>query len=363
LDLPSLSIVGASGPFRSNASTELYNPTNSSPPFFQVFQPSFVTDVLGDAPSFHLIAANDSFAFAHEAGVYNPGTDEFFFSDFAGGPLSMNGWDKNGAISKISIQRAEEALAADPSVTDVNLELDEALQMTNGGTGPYQGEILFVGSGRRADLPSSLVKMNPNPPYEITVLVDNFFGRQFNSLNDVKVHPTSGNIFFTDPPYGYLNGFRPAPLLPYQVYRLDPITHSVRVVEDSTVHPNGLAFSPDGKTAYIADTGSRRGFLGVNQTLPATIYAFDVDEKTESFKNRRVFAYIDMKIPDGLHVDAQGYVYAGTGDGVQVVFDTTGTLIGKFFLGVTSANFGWAGPGRLIIMAETKVYLVRIKSD
>lgn len=68
--------------------------------------------------------------------------------------------------------------------------------MTNGGTGPYKGSLLLVTSGR-GDLPPSLALVNPNPPHNVTILLDNFFGRQFNSLNDVKVHP-SGKIFFTD---------------------------------------------------------------------------------------------------------------------------------------------------------------------
>lgn len=76
------------------------------------------------------------------------------------------------------------------------LDLADSVQMTNGGTGPYKGSLLFVNSGRGI-LPSSLTLVNFKEPYNVTVLVDNFFGRQFNSLNDVKIHP-SGNIFFTD---------------------------------------------------------------------------------------------------------------------------------------------------------------------
>jgi gluconolactonase len=68
--------------------------------------------------------------------------------------------------------------------------------MTNGGTGPFGGNLLLINSGR-GPLPPSIALVNPNPPHNATVLLDNFFGRQFNSLNDIKVHP-SGNIFFTD---------------------------------------------------------------------------------------------------------------------------------------------------------------------
>jgi hypothetical protein len=68
--------------------------------------------------------------------------------------------------------------------------------MTNGGTGPYNGSLLLVTNGF-GPLPPSVVLVNPKSPNNATVLLDNFFGRQFDSLDDVKVHP-SGKIFFTD---------------------------------------------------------------------------------------------------------------------------------------------------------------------
>lgn len=69
--------------------------------------------------------------------------------------------------------------------------------MTNGGTGPLKGSLLLSTSGRGL-LPPSLALVNTQPPYNATVLLDNFYGRQFNSLNDVKVHPGSGKIFVVD---------------------------------------------------------------------------------------------------------------------------------------------------------------------
>lgn len=47
-------------------------------------------------------------------------------------------------------------------------------------------------------------------------------------------------------------------------------------------------------------------------------YAFDVDASTQAFTNRRVFAYVDNGVPDGIQLDSNGNVYSGTGDGVQV---------------------------------------------
>jgi gluconolactonase len=70
--------------------------------------------------------------------------------------------------------------------------------MGNGGTGPYKGGLLLVTSGR-ALLPPSIILVNPNSPYNTTVLLDNFLGRQFNSLNDIKILPGTDIMFFTDP--------------------------------------------------------------------------------------------------------------------------------------------------------------------
>lgn len=123
--------------------------------------------------------------------------------------------------------------------------------MTNGGTGPYKGALLLVNSGRGETYPPSVVSVNPYPPYNSTIMVDNYHGKDFNSLNDIRVHPNTGNIYFTDAPYGFLQDFRPKLGLPNQVYMLDTKTGNLRVVADGFSKSNGLAFSPDGKTAYM----------------------------------------------------------------------------------------------------------------
>lgn len=72
------------------------------------------------------------------------------------------------------------------------------------------------------------------------VLLNNYFGRQFNSLNDVAIHPKNKDVYFTDTIYGYVQDFRPAPGLQDQVYRLNPDTGAVTVVADRFDHPNGM---------------------------------------------------------------------------------------------------------------------------
>ncbi|KAI0072711.1 calcium-dependent phosphotriesterase [Panus rudis PR-1116 ss-1] len=367
IDPLKFTVFGQNGSFRQSSFTEFFNPTNTSPPFFQIFHSDFLT-VLGKSPSMRAVASNPEFAFAHEAPVWFEDSDEVTFASNDGGALGMSDLEHNNQVGKISLKEVAEAIknsdshgVAPVNVSVTKLDLPETVQMTNGATGPFRSSLLLVNSGR-GPLPPSITLSNPNPPFNTTVLLDNFFGRQFNSLNDIKIHPKSGKLFFTDVTYGFLNRFRPAPLMPSQVYRFDPDTGIIRVVADGFDKPNGIAFSQDGKTAYITDTGAVSGFLGNNQTEPATIYAFDVDPKTQAFHNRRVFAYVDTGIADGIQLDTKGNVYSGTGDGVQV-WNNEGTLIGKFFLGTTSANMIFAGKGRLVILAETAIYLAEIAAE
>ncbi|KII85409.1 hypothetical protein PLICRDRAFT_314875 [Plicaturopsis crispa FD-325 SS-3] len=340
-----------------------FHPSDVTPPVFQIFDLAFL-DILGPSPSWHVVATNDSFAFAHEAPIWVEDTDELFFCSNAGGELGLSDWDNNNQVAKISLKDVETALEAQGGAGDVNvavtkLDLEDSVQMTNGGTGPYKSSLVLVNSGRNT-LPPTVTLVNIHPPHNTTVLLDNYFGRQFNSLNDIKI--LDGKFFFTDPTYGWLVRFRPLPTLPTQLYRFDPETGAVRVVADGFDKCNGLAFDKTGKIAYVADSGFLNGFHGHNGTLPATIYAYDVTPHTHFFTNRRTFAYVDAGAPDGIQVDEKGNVYAGTGDGVQV-WNPSGTLLGKFFLGSVAANMAFAGPGRLLIMAETKIYMAKVAAN
>ncbi|KAF5381757.1 hypothetical protein D9615_005449 [Tricholomella constricta] len=373
IDPKSFAVLGGTNTtFRESSFDTFFNPTSTAPPFFQIFDPSFLS-ILGPNPSIREVASNATFAFAHEAPIYVAATDEVFFASNDGGLLGMSDLEHNNVVGKISLKDVDTALAANDSVINVPvtfLDLPDTIQMTNGGTGPYRSSLLLSTSGR-GPRPPSIALVNPKAPHNVTVLLDNFFGRQFNSLNDIKraLHHlvsrhTHAYLFFSPyaHSYGFLIHFRPNPLLPNQVYRFDPESGAVWVVATDFDKCNGIAFTADGKTAYITDTGAAGGFLGFNQTEPATIYAFDVDARTHVFKNRRVFAYVDTGIPDGLQVDLKGNVYSGCGDGVQV-WNDEGTLLGKFFSGMTTANMVFTTRGRLVILAETKIFVADIAAQ
>ena len=179
---------------------------------------------------------------------------------------------KSAIIQKISLSQADAVKAqfnASGSVTVTVVPSTPEVVNPNGATN-YKGQILYTAEGQGDTTPPALVLMNPQSPYNTTILVNNFFGRQFNSLNDVVIHP-SGDIYFTDVIYGFVQDFRPPPGLRNQVYRFVPGTGALTVVADGFVHPNGVTLSPDGTKAYVSDTGINYGFYGYNFTDPASM--------------------------------------------------------------------------------------------
>jgi gluconolactonase len=92
------------------------------------------------------------------------------------------------------------------------------------------------------------------------VLLNNYFGRQFNSLNDVVIHPKNKDIYFTDTIYGYVQDFRPAPGLQDQVYRFNPDTGAVTIAADGFDHPNGM-YAKQPSQVMQTNLSIRVGFL------------------------------------------------------------------------------------------------------
>jgi gluconolactonase len=168
-------------------------------------------------------------------------------------------------------------------------------------------------------------------------LVDNWRGKPLNSPNDVIVK-RDGTVWFTDPSYGFLQGFRPAPQLPDVVYRHDPETGETDVVADRFDKPNGLAFSPDENVLYVGDSGESAHRI----------------EALDARDGRRLFAVIEPGYPDGIKVDADGLVYSAGPAGVEV-FDPDGRRVGLIDVpGAVHLAFG--EHDRLYITADTAVW-------
>jgi len=180
------------------------------------------------------------------------------------------------------------------------------------------------------------------------VLVDRYEGKRLNRPNDV-VCKSDGSLWFTDP------GLR-VPLaereLPYAgVYRI--AADGVVTLAADCEYPNGLAFSPDERTLYVANT-----------RWTAYIHAFELDAAGNVLR-RRIFADMSSDepdgVPDGMKVDVEGRVYC-TGPGGTWVFAADGRRLGIIRTPEIPANLAFGGPDlkTLFLTARTSIYTLRV---
>ncbi|KAH8898053.1 calcium-dependent phosphotriesterase [Thozetella sp. PMI_491] len=327
---------------------------------FHIYDDDFL-DIIGPNPTFTILAQTPKDPIFHEAVVWYKPKDEVFFVQNAGNPDAGTGLNKSAAIFKISLKEADAVKGtrnATGKVKVTQIPSNPEIPNPNGAT-QYKGQLLYAAEGQGPNKAPALIVLNPLEPYNTTVLLNNFFGRQFNSLNDLGINPKNLDIYFTDPTYGESNNFRPAPGMPTQVYRYNDKTGAVSIAADGFAMPNGITFSPKGEYAYISDTGIWRH--GLELTNPSSIYRFDV-QSDGTFENRKTFAFIDTNIPDGIHTDSKGNVYAGVGDGIHV-WNPSGKLLGKIYTGRTSANFQFVGGGRMVIGGETQLFYATLAAE
>jgi len=190
-----------------------------------------------------------------------------------------------------------------------------------------------------------------------TVLVDRVAGKRFNSPNDVVVK-SDGTIWFSDPPYGidsdYEGDAAPSEIGGSHVYRHDPVRGECTQMTTDFVRPNGLAFSPDERLLYIADTGVSHVPGG-----PRHIRRFTVGGDGRTLSGGDVFATCTAGVFDGFRPDTAGNLWTSAGDGVHC-YAPDGTLIGKIPVPEVVANLCFGGPkrNRLFICATTSLYAI-----
>lgn len=188
-------------------------------------------------------------------------------------------------------------------------------------------------------------------------LVDNYQGKRLNSPNDACLGPDGETIYFTDPPYGLPQRYDdPRRELDYcGVYRLAPDGELTLLTTEMT-RPNGIAFSPDFKTLYVAQSDPAAAIwksfpVKDDGTLGEGSLLYDA---TEAFKEGL------PGLPDGLKVDQAGNIWA-TGPGGVYVFNPEGKLLGRISTGEKTANCGWGNDGTVLYLTAD-MYLCRIQT-
>ena len=124
---------------------------------------------------------------------------------------------------------------------------------SNGMTMTKAGELILCQHGDR--------RVARLVDHKFITLADKYMGKRLNSPNDVVVK-SNGDVYFTDPPYG-LPGIEKDPNkeLDFQgVYRVTPGGEITLLTKELT-RPNGLAFSPDEKTLYVANSDPDKSVL------------------------------------------------------------------------------------------------------
>ncbi len=225
----------------------------------------------------------------------------------------------------------------------------EPTEFANGQTRDLQGRLIQCHHQSRC-----LTRLEHNGT--ITTLASTARGHRLNAPNDVVVK-NDGSIWFSDPVYGLMNdyeGGRQPSEQPPALYRLDPVSKTLEAVATDFDGPNGLAFSPDEKVLYVAESGAP-GAAEPRQY----IRRFEVSRDGASLKGGEIFHKISPGWADGFCVDEHGNLWCGAADGVHVIAPD-GVLIGKIFVPKRVSNlcFGDRYASRLFLCASTTLYSI-----
>lgn len=288
--------------------------------FYEAIDPVFNTYVIGNAPLKQLASGFDW----AEGPVWFGDANCLLFSDIPNNQILR--WSPQTGLSTFR----------NPS------------NFTNGHTRDRQGRLISCEHGTRRVTRTEY-------DGSITVIADGFEGKRLNSPNDVVVK-SDDTIWFSDPHYGIMTdyeGHKSEQELPCNVYRVDLSAGTVDAVVTDLACPNGLAFSPDEKTLYVADTGAM-----YDAAANCLIRAYDVTPDG-SISAGRDFHRIDPGVADGFRIDEDGNLWSSAGDGVHCI-DASGNLLGKILVPelVSNVCFGGRARHQLFITATTGLYSI-----
>jgi gluconolactonase len=221
----------------------------------------------------------------------------------------------------------------------------EKTNEANGITRDLQGRLLSA-----EHLTRRVTRQEPDG--SLTVIANSFQGKRLLRPNDVVVK-SDGAIYFTDP------GGTAAPeqrdVTISGVYRLSADLGTMSLVIDDMVRPNGLAFSPDEKVLYVADSRRRH------------VRAYDLQPNgTMAMETSRVL--VDLAGPepgvcDGIKVDTAGNLYTGGSGGLYII-DPTGRKLGRIVHGqpaTTNVAFGGDDWKTLYFTTRSTLFSVNVK--
>jgi gluconolactonase len=312
-------VVAGAGEVRTIGSIERLDPS-----FDQLVPPDAQIEVLGEGFEWS------------EGPVWVPARQTLLFSDIPRNRIMA--WRENQGVSvfrESSGYTGQEKFAgSEPG--------------TNGLVLDAQGRLVMCCHGDRA-----VRRLEADG--SLTTLADRYQGRRFNSPNDL-VYRRNGDLYFTDPPYGLPEGLEgPQSELGWcGVFRLSA-DGTVTLLTKSLTRPNGIGFSPDERTLYVAQSDPQAALwmafpVRDDGTLGDGRVFFDATRWVGERKG----------LPDGMAVDPAGNVWA-TGPGGVLVFDPAGKLLGRLDTGEATANCTFGEDGRTLFITAD-MYLCRVRT-
>lgn len=219
---------------------------------------------------------------------------------------------------------------------------------SNGLAVDPEGRVVFCEHGDRR-----ISRLEPGGGKK--TLVDGYQGKRLNSPNDA-VFKSNGDLYFTDPPYGLPERAkdRRRELDFCGVYRLTR-EGALTLLTRELGLPNGIAFSPDEKTLYVAQSDPQR----------AMWMAFPV-HGDGTLGTGRVFADVTPMVkqlpglPDGMKVDHAGNLFASGPGGIHV-YAPDGRRLGRIDTGQRTSNCAWGDDGATLYMTADS-YACRIRT-
>ena len=223
---------------------------------------------------------------------------------------------------------------------------------SNGLLVDSEGRLVLCQHGDRRMARMDAPLSDPKPNF--TPLAVRHQGKRFNSPNDA-VFRSNGDLYFTDPAYGLEKQWEdPLREIPFAgVYRRTAAGEVSLLTSDMT-RPNGVAFSPDEKRLYVAQSDEKAAIWRVFDVKPdGTIdngrVLFDATSMVGSRKG----------LPDGLKIDTDGNLWA-TGPGGVMVLSPEGKHLGTIVTGQATSNCAFGDDGRTLYMTADD-YIMRVK--